>query len=202
MLTPCFFYAGGLLSIMKLRWKFFTLLLSLVFIAMLIGGYLLLRRADMSIPSLLRRPPGARLFMSMQGFRFTQSEGGRVAWRMQAGNADLYDSKEAQLRDLEITFITPDQKEAVLRGDAGTLDTASGNASIRAVDNDVRIVTSDGYLLTTNSLFWTAGQRLVTTPDPFKVLGREIYLEGKGLTGNVDMRRIVVNNNVKAVLQE
>jgi lipopolysaccharide export system protein LptC len=57
-------------------------------------------------------------------------------------------------------------------------------------------------ILTTDSLIWKASERLVQTTDPFKLLGSEIYLEGRGLTANIDLHEIVVNNNVKAVLQE
>lgn len=188
---------------MKVNWKLIKVLSAvLILIAAFYGGYLLLGRTDSSMQSLLPQPAGSRLIMSMEGFRFTQSENGRVAWRVNAKNADLYDNKEAQLKDLEISFIAPDDKEAVLLGEAGMLDTSTGNASIRGGSREVRIVTSDGYLLTTYSLFWKAGQRSVNTPDSFKLLGSEIYLEGKGLTANADMRRIVVNGNVKAVLQE
>jgi hypothetical protein len=63
-------------------------------------------------------------------------------------------------------------------------------------------VTSDGYLLTTDSLSWKAGERVVRTADPFNLLGREIYLEGRGVSAKVDSNTIVVDNNVKAVLQE
>jgi hypothetical protein len=42
----------------------------------------------------------------------------------------------------------------------------------------------------------------VRTADPFKLLGREIYLEGRGISAKVDDNRIEVDNNVKAVLQE
>jgi len=121
---------------------------------------------------------------------------------MSSRSADLFENKEAQLKDIEIVFKSPDSKEASLRGERGTMDTATGNASIRRGVRDVRIVTSDGYLLTTNSLYWKAGERLVHTPEPFKLLGREIYLEGRGLSANVDMRTLVVDSNVKAVLQE
>ena len=38
---------------------------------------------------------------------------------MHARNADLYENKEAQLKDLEITFIAPDNKEAALLGETG-----------------------------------------------------------------------------------
>ncbi len=165
-------------------------------------GHLIIRGKEISMPSLFQPPSGIRLIMSMDGFRFAQSENGRVSWRMNARNADLYENKEAHLKDMEIVFENPDNREATLIGDTGVLDTASGNASIRRDTSDVIITTSDGYRLTTNSLNWKAGERLVRTSDPFKLVGSEIYLEGTGITANVNMRTIVVKSNVKAVLQE
>lgn len=188
---------------MKINGKFFKGFAAfLIFTALLYGGYHLLREADLTMPTLFKPVPGARLIMSMEGFRFAQSENGRVSWRMNARSANLYASKEAQLKDIEIVFITPDKKEAALIGEVGIMDTITGDASVRRDSREVRVVTSDGYLLTTDSLIWKAGERLVLTPDPFKLLGSEIYLEGRGLTANLDMRMIVVNNDVKAVLQE
>jgi len=189
---------------MKANRKLLTVLsVFLVLAAAIYGGYRLLRGTDMTMPSLFKpTAPGPRLIMSMEGFRFTWSENGRIAWRMRAGHADLYETKEAQLKDLEITFIAPDKKEAALLGETGTMDTVTGDASVHRGSREVRIVTSDGYLLTTNSLFWKAAERIVRTPDPFKLLGSEIYLEGKGLSAHVDIRTLVVNSNVKAVLQE
>lgn len=188
---------------MKAIWQLLKVLsVFLVLFAIFYGGYRWLRGTDMTMPSLFRPATGPRLIMSMEGFRFTQSEKGRISWRMYARKADLYESKEARLKDLEITFFSPDNREGTLIGDAGTMDTSTGNASVRRVSRDVRVVTSDGYLLTTNSLFWNAEERLVRTPDPFKLLGSEIYLEGKGLSADMDTNTIVVDNNVKAVLQE
>ena len=180
---------------------------SKVFAALLVagaciyGGYLLIRGAELVIPALLPPAPGPRLIISMEKFTLTQSENGRAAWVVNASNADLYESKEAKLEDVRVDFKNPDSREATMLGDLGTMDTGSGNASLRRNTQDVRIVTSDGYLLTTSSLFWKAGERQVWTSDPFKLLGSEIYLEGVGITADVDMSRIAVKNNVKAVLQ-
>jgi hypothetical protein len=121
---------------------------------------------------------------------------------MDARNADLYENKEARLQDIKIVFKSPENREATILGETGTMETSSGNASLRRVTREVRVITSDGYLLTTDSLFWKAGERVVRTADPFKLLGSEIYLEGTGLSANVDMRTIVVRNDVKAVLQD
>jgi LPS export ABC transporter protein LptC len=182
--------------------KFHKAVFAVLAIAVVLyGGYLWLRGTELAMPSLFQ-PRGARLLMSMEGFRFSESENGRISWRMNARTADLYENKEARLKDMEITFLAPDQREGKLLGESGTMDTITGNAEIRGGSREVRVVTSDGYLLTTNSLFWNADERLVRTPDPFKLLGTELYLEGKGITANLDMHSIVVGGNVKAVLQE
>ena len=186
-----------------IRVNFFKIIAAVLFItAFAFGSYLLMRGTDITMPSLFRPAPGPRLVMSMDGFRFTQSENGKVTWRMNARNADIYENKEAQLQDIRIVFQSPENKEATILGETGTMDTTSGNASLRRVTREVRVITSDGYLLTTDSLFWKAGERVVWTADPFKLLGREIYLEGKGMSANVDMRDLMVKNDVKAVLQK
>ena len=182
--------------------KVITALFALL--AVIYGGYHFLRGTDITVPSLFRPSPNERLLMSMDGFRFTQSENGNNAWRANARIADLYENKEAKLKDIEIFFTGSgkDKKEATLNGELGVMDTSNGNATIVRGSREVRIATSDGYLLTTNSLSWQAGERLVRSADPFKLLGEEIYLEGVGFSANVDMRSILVKNNVKAVLQE
>jgi len=174
----------------------------LVLVAALYGAYALLRGTDLTMPTLFQPASGTRLLMSMEGFRFVETENGRVSWRMIAGSADLYENKEAKLTNVEITFFSPDSREARLLGEFATLDTDRGDVSIRRGVRDVRIVTSEGYLLTTNSLFWRADQRTVRTADPFKLLGSELYLEGQGIMGNADMLTIEVDKRVKAVLQE
>jgi LPS export ABC transporter protein LptC len=183
--------------------RFFSVLaLFCVLAGGLYGSYRLLRDVDFSIPSLLRPAPGKRLLISMDGFRFSQTEGGRVSTRINASRTDLFENREAHLKDVELQFIEPDGRKVVLIGETGIMDTVKGNATIRRGAREVRIITSDGYLMTTNSLFWRASDRVVTTSDPFKVLGKEIYLEGKGFSADVDMRKILVQSNVKAVLQE
>jgi LPS export ABC transporter protein LptC len=174
----------------------------LVITAIAFGSYLLMRGTEIVMPVLFHAASGPRLVMSMDGYRFTQSENGRVSWRMDARSAELYENKEAQLQDIKIVFKSTENKDSTILGETGTMDTASGNASIRRVTREVRVITSDGYLLTTDSLFWKAGERVVWTADPFKLLGSEIYLEGMGMSANVDMRTILVKNDVKAVLQE
>ena len=170
--------------------------------AFLYSSYLFLRDVDIEMPSLFAPAPGKRLFISMEGFRLTQSEKGKVSLRMSASAAELFENKEARLKEIEVVFTNPDSRTAALIGETGTMDMATGNGTIRRGAREVRIITSDGYLMTTNSLFWKAKERVIRTEEPFKVLGREIYLEGKGFSADADMRKMLVDSNVKAVLQE
>jgi len=179
-----------------------TLAVLFTLAAVLYVSYRLLREADVAIPSLYRPAPGSRLLISMDGFRFLRSEDGRVSWRMTARKADLYETREAQLKDVEIIFNSPDGKRVALVGEVARMDTRSGDASISHGAREVRIITSDGYLMTTSSLAWNAGERLVRTDDAFRVLGKDVYVEGKGFSADVDMRNMAVESNVKAVLQE
>lgn len=166
------------------------------------GIYLLMSGRDMTVAEILRPRPGARLLMSMEGFRSAKSEGGKVVWSMRAATADLYDNREARLRDIEIVYAASDRGRVSLISDTGSMDTESGDAVLKSESREVRVVTGDGYLLTTGSISWHTASREVRTSDTFKLLGREIYLEGKGVTANVDDQTVVVKENVKAVLQE
>jgi LPS export ABC transporter protein LptC len=187
----------------KVNRKFLkTLSVLFILAAISYGGYRWLRGTDLTMPSIFVPASGSRMLMSMEGFRFSQVEKDGLAWHVQARKADLFESKVARLQDVEISFITTDRRQGELIGETGTLDTETGNAALRGVSRDVRVVTSDGYLLTTTSLFWNADERLVRTPDPFKLLGSEIYLEGKGFSANLDLYTMMVKGNVKAVLQE
>lgn len=183
----------------KMSVVFFSVL---IFFSSVFILYHILRVKEIRMPALFRPEPGVRLLMSMEGFRFSRSENGRIAWRMQAGFADLYENREAQLKDIKIIVNQPGRGEAVLLGDSGTMDTQSGNAVVKGGEQEVRVVTSDGYLLTTNSIEWNARLRKVKTSEPFKLLGREIYLEGRGITADIDSGTLEVKDNVKAVLQE
>ena len=189
-------------AMMRSLWIFFVLLVLVSLAAVLYGSYWFLSTADFTTPLALRAAGGKRVLISMGGFRMVQSEDGKPGWHLLARTADLFESKDAQLRDVEIVFDHPDGRTAALIGENATLDTGTGNASVRRGSREVRIVTSDGYLMTTDALSWKADERVIRTKDAFKVLGKEIYIEGVGMSADVGMRKVVVDSDVKAVLQE
>lgn len=188
---------------LSIFFRFFALLFLFVALgAVLFGSYQMLMETEAGFLPMLRPAAANRLLISMDSFKVVQTEQGKVAWSLRSKNAELYENREARLKDVELIFNNPDGRTAALVGENATFDTASGDAAIRRGNREVRIITSDGYLMTTDSLFWKAADRIVRTSDPFKVLGKEIYLEGRGMSANADLEKVVVNNDVKAVLQE
>lgn len=176
--------------------------LAIVLVLAAILTSLLYRKDELSLPNFLRPYSQTKVLMSMQGFRFVQFEQDETPWRMEARHADLYENKEARMRDVEIVFSGTESRVVTLLGEEGTLNTKTGDAVMFRGERDVRVVTSDGYLLTTSSLAWSSGERSVRTSDPFKLLGDTIYLEGRGFSGKTDLHTLKVNDHVKAVLHE
>jgi LPS export ABC transporter protein LptC len=184
-----------------LRSVFLFLVLG-VLATLLYGSYWVLQDTSLAIPSLFKPVQSRRVLIDMEGYRMLQSENGRAAWSITARTAELFDSREALLRDLEAVLYYPDGRTAALLAAEGTMNTVSGDATVRRGTQEVRIVTSDGYLMTTDVLLWKAVDRVVRTTSSFRVLGKEIFLEGVGMTADVDLRKVVVEKNVKAILQE
>ena len=91
------------------RVRFFAVLaFFIVLAAFLYGSYLFLRDVDIKMPALFRPAPGKRLFISMDGFRLTQTEDGRVSWRMNASADRSVRGVKRQVKGVEIwSFLEP-----------------------------------------------------------------------------------------------
>ncbi|MGE5856538.1 MAG: hypothetical protein ACM34C_08230, partial [Syntrophaceae bacterium] len=107
---------------MKVR-KQFIAFLAIVLILVAILTSRLYRKAELSLPNFLRPYSQTRVLMSMQGFRFAQFEQDATPWRMEARHADLYENKEARMRNVEIVFSGTESRVVTLFGEEGTLNT-------------------------------------------------------------------------------
>jgi LPS export ABC transporter protein LptC len=178
--------------------------LFLMFFALCFGAFILVQERERVAPALFHPVRSEHVLMSMKGFRIARSERGAVSWIMNARDADLLDNKKSRLNEVDIHYFAGSSgAEATLTSDAGQVDTMSGDATFFRGSHDVKVVSSDGYLLTTaHALLWNADSRKIETTGQFTLLGKELYLEGVGMTADVDLRFLTVRNNVKAVLQE
>ena len=93
--------------------------------------------------------------MTMDNFHFTQAGKGKTDWEVKAVRAKLFKKEnKAVLEDVVAVFTTSQGIRLELKGDEGLFNTESHDIYIRKRNNDIKIISSNGYTMTTDSLSW------------------------------------------------
>ncbi|MEK6678226.1 MAG: LPS export ABC transporter periplasmic protein LptC, partial [Nitrospirota bacterium] len=136
-------------------------------------------------------------------FHFTQAGKGKTDWEVKAVRAKLFKKEnKAVLEDVVAVFTTSQGIRLELKGDEGLFNTESHDIYIRKRNNDIKIISSNGYTMTTDSLSWDNKKRVVATDDAVSIEGKEIRLKGKGLRINAISQELEVLSNVEAVIKK
>ena len=140
--------------------------------------------------------------MTMDNFHFTQAGKGKIDWEVKAVRAKLFKKEnKAVLEDVEAVFTTSQGIRLELKGDEGLFNTESHDIYIRKKNNDIKIVSSNGYTMTTDSLSWNNKKRVVATDDAVSIEGKDIKVRGKGLRINAVTQELEVMSDVEAVIK-
>ncbi|MBL7069563.1 MAG: LPS export ABC transporter periplasmic protein LptC [Candidatus Omnitrophica bacterium] len=119
------------------------------------------------------------------------AEDGSKKWQLKGGSADIL----AEIVNLTNIYIeTYDTPEVTLTAFKGTYD--RGNKVITLFD-DVEVITSDGAVLITNRLKWDSKNDTITTDEPVRILRNDLIASGKGARALPQMKRIIINKDVK-----
>jgi LPS export ABC transporter protein LptC len=161
-------------------------------------GYLLFRNAD-SVPS--NRPITSASIEQADAtiveFIFTQSTGNVVQWQVQAKQARLFErDKRAVLHDVAFTFYGTGGDEITVRGEEGTLDTATKNFRLVSRQTPIVVETRSGYTIYTNHLIWMDQEREIRTEDPVRMVGHGLEVKGQGLLGRMESEEFEVLQDV------
>ncbi|HSA87783.1 MAG TPA: LPS export ABC transporter periplasmic protein LptC [Nitrospira sp.] len=161
-------------------------------------GYLLLRNAD-SMPS--SRPLASESIeqadAKIEKFIFTQSKGEVVQWQVQAEQAKLFEQdKRAVLRDVALTFYSTEGDEVIVRGEEGTLDTATKDFRLANRHTPLIVETRSGYTIYTNHLVWIDKLREIRTEEPVRMVGHGLEVRGQGLLGRMETEEFEVLRDV------
>ncbi|GEM_PF-2118517 len=141
--------------------------------------------------------------MTMDNFHFTQAGKGKIDWEVKAVRAKLFKKEnKAVLEDVEAVFTTSQGIRLELKGDEGLFNTESHDIYIRKRNNDIKIISSNGYTMTTESLSWDNKKRVVATDDAVSIEGKEIKVKGKGLRINAVTQELEVLSDVEAVVKK
>ncbi len=104
------------------------------------------------------RPPDKNMpTQVIDDFTLTETEGEKVAWRLKAARADIYDyANEARVFDVQVDFYEDGVYSSTLTSREGTVDMLRHNMQARG--NVVLVSRKDGAVLKTEELNWDADE--------------------------------------------
>ncbi len=122
----------------------------------------------------------------LQGY---DGQGGKT-WEVKGRTADILGDTIA-IRDVDANHYG--DQTINLKADEGIVDKTGGNLKLR---KNVRITSSEGGRLTTDSLEWKKDENLVTTEDRVDLTDRRLNASGTGMTARTDFHRVEMKKDV------
>jgi len=151
------------------------------------------RVAQVSVPAL---PQAADA--GVKGFSFVQSKDGLVDWKIQAKQAQVFDTDaKAVLNDVQVTLMGPDGVTMTVTGDDGTINTVSKDFVISKKSGDLALVLNSGYTIYTSSFTWDNQKHRIWTDEPIIIKGPSLEVTGQGLDAFLTTQEMRVRRNVR-----
>lgn len=136
--------------------------------------------------------------LKLDRVRYTETREGMKEWELEASSAQYFkEENTVMLKEIKATFFGKNQETYVLVGEKGKFNTQT---KVIEMFGGVNVDSSDGYHFRTQSLKYQADKRELSTPDPVKVEGPQIRVEGIGLIVEVDRQRLHVLREVNTTL--
>lgn len=144
------------------------------------------------------REPAISADVKLDRVHYTETRKGVKEWELEAASA-LYFKEEGTviLNHVTATFFAPGGQTYKLQAQKGKYHTLTKSIEVA---EDVRIDSSEGYRLRTQSLQYFTERKELRTPDPVELEGRDLRVEGTGLVVEVDHQRVRILRNVTTTL--
>lgn len=136
--------------------------------------------------------------LKIEGVHLTRSIAGRTEWELRAKSADIFKEEGVtRLEAPEVVFFGKGDRRFELTGRKGEVFNGTNDVT---VSGEVKIINSDGYILTTDSLRYDSGKNVISTDSKVFMKGKLINMEGEGLAADIERNRVILKKGVKAVL--
>ncbi len=136
--------------------------------------------------------------VGLQEINFVQVKDGVKLWELKAETVEYQQPKNlVSFKKVTLTYFPKDDKPIRLVGNLGNLDTQTKNISI---EGEVVMSTPEGYELKVPSLYYNDDKREVSSEGTFTFKGPSIFLDGQGMTMNLDSQKVWVRKKVRMTL--
>ncbi len=133
--------------------------------------------------------------MSLEKIRLVEDKHGRKTWELEAKTVQQNnDDNVMTLDEPKVTYYTEEGRVIVVTGTKGKVKQDSKDMELTG---NVKLTSSDGYTLKTNSLSYSHQNRKVTTADPVEIEGDQMHLVGQGMQVDMETQTFKVFNRVK-----
>jgi LPS export ABC transporter protein LptC len=150
--------------------------------------------ADKNPPA---KPDGA-VDLKLDRVHYTETREGVKEWELEAVSAAYYkEQNTVVLEKVRVTFYGKNQESYVLVGERGKLNTQT---KIIEVFGGVKVDSSDGYQMVTQSLKYQANLKELSTPDPVDMRGPDLRVQGVGMIVDLNHQRVKILGEVTTIL--
>ena len=137
---------------------------------------------------------------TIENVRYSGSKGDEREWELEADRAEhTKDSDLIVLTMVKFLYFTDNKLISTLTGKEGTYSESTGDIRIRG---NVKVVSTEGYRLSTEALDYSTETKLVTTDERVKISTDGLVITGKGLEMDVDGGKITVLKDVTTILTD
>ena len=142
--------------------------------------------------------PASPADLKLDRLRYTETRDGVKEWELEAASAQYFkEDGSVLLEKVRAAFFGKSMQTYSLEGEKGRFNTQT--KTIEAFGG-VRLETSDGYRMETQSLSYQADKRQLSTEDRVEMQGPQGKISGTGLIVHLDQQRITILGQVKVVL--
>jgi LPS export ABC transporter protein LptC len=134
----------------------------------------------------------------MKGVRIQNFKVGDTRWVLTADSAAVFrEKKRVEALPVQVDFFEEDRHVSVLTADIGILLQATDDLEARG---DVKVVTEEGTVLTTEILFWDHQKSLIHTDEFVRIEKDGDVLTGVGMEADPGLDRIDIKHAVQGTV--
>ena len=139
-------------------------------------------------------PATSEATLTIKNFHHEATENGEKKWTLEASSASLFVPQSmAQLTDISVIFLSKKGEPLSIRANKGVLNTKTNDMT---VTGNI-IAEMPPYSLTTESLNYGHGSRMVHVNEPVEIVGQSMTLKAGALTYNIETGVLTCENHVE-----
>lgn len=136
--------------------------------------------------------------IGVEGVSFFEWKRDELVWALDAKKMKYYhQEKRVDFEDVDVSFQVPAGGTLQIKAKTIRYDTETGNL---IAEGEVKGKNDQGYQFVTDTLAYDADKREVQTPDKVTLRKDRLTIEGIGMQGFLERRRIELGSSVRAHL--